>query len=215
VRRRFGRTTLALALASATLLLAGCGSGSSSSPTATHTTADGMVMGGTSMPAKQPSDHPSTASDPNVNGGRGADGPSEAASMICGAETARAVRRNLDLGATPVGVHSWDHRIFTCTYPLPGGDLRLSVKDLDQSGPARDYFDQLRRRLGDATHIIGLASFGFPAVESPHGDVVFLKDQKTLWVDASRLRRRDLPSGESRQDVAYGVASAVIGCWTE
>jgi hypothetical protein len=60
-----------------------------------------------------------------------------------------------------------------------------------------------------------MASFGFPAFETPRGDVGFIKDDKTLWVDATRLRATDLPKGRTRQDVAYGVAAAVIGCWTE
>jgi hypothetical protein len=60
-----------------------------------------------------------------------------------------------------------------------------------------------------------MASFGFPAFETPRGDVGFIKDDKTLWVDATRLSGGDLPTGQTRQDVAYGVAAAVIGCWTE
>jgi hypothetical protein len=45
--------------------------------------------------------------------------------------------------------------------------------------------------------------------------VVFLKDHKTLWVDATRVAASDLPEGTNRQDAAYGVAAAVIACWTE
>ena len=63
--------------------------------------------------------------------------------------------------------------------------------------------------------IHGLADLGFPAFETAHGDAVFIKDHKTLWVDASRLADSDLPRGRSREDVAYGVAAAVIACWTE
>ena len=92
---------------------------------------------------------------------------------------------------------------------------RLSVKDLDSAGPGRAYFDDLRRSLPVATTVKGVASYGFPAFETTHGDVVFLKDHKTLWVDAGRLTRADLPAGTSREDAAYGVAAAVIACWTE
>jgi hypothetical protein len=60
-----------------------------------------------------------------------------------------------------------------------------------------------------------MAGFGFPSFETPRGDVVFLKDHKTLWVDATRLARSDLPDGATRAHVAYGVAAAVIACWTE
>ena len=76
------------------------------------------------------------------------------------------------------------------------------------------YFDRLRSRLPHTKAIRGLASFGFASFQTPRGDVVFLKDHKTLWVDATRLAPTDLPAGTSRAHVAYGVA-AVIACWTE
>ena len=60
-----------------------------------------------------------------------------------------------------------------------------------------------------------MANFGFPAFETRRGDVVFIKDHKTLWVDASRLAPERLPADLTPADVAYGVAAAVIGCWTE
>ena len=44
--------------------------------------------------------------------------------------------------------------------------------------------------------------------------MVFRKDHKTLWVDAGRLSRGGLPTGMSRTDVAYGVAAAVVACWS-
>lgn len=206
------------------LMLAGCGGGSSAAPTATHTMADGSVMSGSSMAGMDHSGDPSASSDPSASAesdgmtsdsGGGAGGPSESSTMICSDEIAGAVRRNLELKTDPVGLHSWSDRLYSCTYQLAAGDLRLSVKDLDAAGPGRAYYDGLHRRLPGASAIRGLANFGFPAFETPRGDVVFIKDHKTLWVDASRLRPSALPSGASRQDVAYGVAAAVIGCWTE
>ena len=147
--------------------------------------------------------------------GHGAGGPSHTASLVCSDEIRGAVRRNLELTTTPVGRRSWSHRMFRCTYRFGDSRLRLSVKDLDTTGPGRAYFDHLRHRLAGASTIRGVASFGFPAFETPRGDVVFIKDDKTLWVDASRLGVSARPRGTSRQDVAYGVAAAVIGCWTE
>ena len=66
-----------------------------------------------------------------------------------------------------------------------------------------------------ATSITGMSNFGLPAFEKRHGDVVFSKDHKTLWVDATRLQAHALPDGVTRQGVAYGVAAAVVACWTE
>ncbi len=103
----------------------------------------------------------------------------------------------------------------TATSATGGARLRLSVEDLDQAAPGRAAFDRLRSRLGGGRRITGVASFGFPAFETNGGNVVFLKDHKTLWVDASGVPRAALPPGISRVGAAYGVASAVIACWTE
>lgn len=135
--------------------------------------------------------------------------------MICGDEIREAVAHTLQLSQAPRGLHAWHDQLYRCSYLLDAGELRLSVKDLDAAGPGRAYFDRLRGRLPDVSPVVGLANFGFPAYETPHGDVVFIKDHKTLWVDASRLRPSLLPKGQSREDVAYGVAAAVIACWTE
>lgn len=192
------------------LLLAACGS-SSPDPGATHVMADGTVMSGSSMSGSGPAEAPVPKAGAT---GRGA-APSDAASMICSGEVRDAVRRELDLDRAPVGLHAWSHRLYSCTYQLAGGDLRLSVKDLDSDAPGRAYFARLRSDLPRADQIRGLASFGFPSFQTSRGDVVFLKDHKTLWVDATRLAASDLPAGTSRADIAYGIAAAVIACWTE
>lgn len=156
--------------------------------------ADGTAMGGSSMSGAQ---------------------PSGTASMICGPEIREAVAHTVGIDRAPRGRRSWADPRFRCRYLLTAGELRLSVEDLDAAAAGRDYFDRLRARVPDATGIGGLQNLGFPSFESTHGDVVFLKDHKTLWVDASRLDPARLPDGMSRQDVAYGVAAAVIACWTE
>lgn len=189
---------IALAVAGVPLLLAGCGSSA------------GTDTAARDMPASQPSGGPSMTRDAEV-----AAAPSETASMICGEEIREAVAHTLTVDEVPAGVHSWRDRLYRCSYHLGAGELRLSVKDLDADAPGRAYFQGLRARLPGATTIKGLPNFGFPAFETRHGDVVFIKDDKTLWVDASRLSPTRLPAGMSPEDVAYGVAAAVIGCWTE
>lgn len=189
---------IALAVAGVPLLLAGCGSSA------------GVGTAAPDTPGSRPSGGASMAGDVEV-----AAAPSETASMICGEEIREAVAHTLTVAEVPAGVHSWRDRLYRCDYHLGAGELRLSVKDLDADAPGTAYFQGLRTRLPGATTIKGLANFGFPAFETHHGDVVFIKDHKTLWVDASRLRAARLPAGMSREDVAYGVAAAVIGCWTE
>ena len=89
------------------------------------------------------------------------------------------------------------------------------MKDLTAAVPGRTYFDHLRHQSAGAIPISGMESFGLLAFETTSGQVAFLKDDKTLLVDATGLSPRRLPSGTSRQDVAYAVAAAVIGCWNE
>jgi hypothetical protein len=195
------RARLAVTLAAVPLLLAACGGGSSSAGSE-HVMSDGSTMSGSSMPGMSAS--PDGAMPAHEAGSAGSGRPSETASMICDSEIRDTVR-----------LHSWSHRTYSCTYPLAHGDLRMSVKDLDTAGPGRAWFDMLRGRLAGASPIAGLANFGFPAFETPQGDVVFIKDHKTLWVDATRVTAADLPQGSDAQDAAYGVAAAVIACWTE
>jgi hypothetical protein len=144
-----------------------------------------------------------------------ATGPSESARMICGAEIRHVVQRTFGLGSPPATVHTWAHRLFTCTYQLPRGSLQLSVEDSSDPNAGRTYFDGLHRRLSEVTTIHGAEAFGFPALQTPNGNVVFLKDGKTLRVDASALSHDELPATLSREETAYGVAAAVIACWTE
>lgn len=213
------RTRLAVAVAAVPIVLGGCGGSSSQGTGETHVMSDGTTMSGSmsQMHMNGKSDmNMSGKSDPKLmigNGGAGS--PSASARMICGPEIRRAVARTLQRPQVPRGLHVWGDRIFACSYQLPGGTLRLSVKDLDSAAPGRAYFDHLRRSLPGSTTVKGVASYGFPAFETAQGDVVFLKDHKTLWVDAGRLTRADLPAGTSREDAAYGVAAAVIACWTE
>lgn len=210
------RARLAVTLAAVPLMLTACGGGASSTG-AEHVMPDGSMMNGSSMPGTAGSATPShdvgmAARDAGSAGSRR---PSATATMICGSEIRDAVRRVFQLEKVPTGLHSWSHRTYRCTYPLAHGDLRMAVEDLDSAGPGRARFDRLHGRLADPSPIVGVAGFGFPAFETPQGDVVFLKDHKTLWVDATRVASSDLPRGTDRQDAAYGVAAAVIACWTE
>jgi hypothetical protein len=145
------------------------------------------------------------------------DGPSATAAMICSDETRDAVRRTFELSSAPRPADSWDRQqmLYTCRYDVHGSRLTLSVQDAMDVGTGRRYFDRLRSRLTDAHRIRGVQALGFPSYQSARGQVVFLKDGKTLDVDASRVPASALPKGFSRAEVAYGVASGVIACWTE
>lgn len=149
--------------------------------------------------------------------GRGGEGPTGTATMICSQEIADTVRRTFVLDSPPTVSEQWveAERLYRCTYRLPGGTLRLSVQDALDQDPGRTYFEDLRNNLPGTKKLQGLENLGFPSFETPRGEVVFLKDAKTLLVDAASISTSGLPRGYSRTEAAYAVAAAVIACWTE
>ena len=144
-------------------------------------------------------------------------GPSKPAAMICSDETRDAVRRTFALSSAPSSTHSWNKQqmLYSCVYDVRGSRLTLSVYDAMDVAAGRSHFDRLRLRLTGVHALRGVQALGFPSYQSAGGHVVFLKDGKTLDVDAGRLPASALPKGFSRTEAAYGVASAVIACWTE
>jgi hypothetical protein len=212
---RVPRAAAALPLLALTVALLVGGCGDTTSPPATHVMPDGQTMSGSSMSG--PDDRGNTGDTGGMAEGTALEGPgpSEAAAMVCSDEIRDAVARTLQVDRAPSGLHAWGHGLFRCSYLLGAGELRLSVKDLDADGPGRAWFDRLRARLPHAEGLRGVEALGLPSFETPRGDVVFLKDHKTLRVDASRLAESRLPAGMSRTDVAYGVAAAVVACWSE
>jgi hypothetical protein len=142
-------------------------------------------------------------------------GPSAPAKMICSSEIRGAVKLTFGLSQAPRPTSTWSSPIFTCNYALRGGTLALSVNDALDEKTGRAYFTGLRSRLAGAQAISGSDSFGLPAFATPNGSVAFLKDGKTLRVDASALPSATLPDGFSQTQAAYAIASAVVACWTE
>lgn len=164
----------------------------------THTMPDGAVMADSEMP-----------------GGKTRQ-PSAAAEMICAGDVVEDVSRILALEQDPEHVSSWDEPMFTCTYDLDAGPLVLTVHDATDRTSGHEYFTSLRGRIGDTERLAGMTSFGLPAYETADGSVVFLRDGKTLHVDATALAAGLGPDGTMNQnDVAYAVAAGVIACWTE
>jgi hypothetical protein len=200
-----------------TLAISGCASsGPSDSATNTlppedvgMTMANGMTMGpGESMPGM------TNPADPSSDGGK-SDLPSDAARLVCGTEIARNIEKLAALTATPEGTATWADGLYTCTYQLPAGPLVLSVKDSTDLSVGRTYFASLRNRLGDTRPLHGLEALGLPAYETRDGEAVFLKDGKTLLVDATELTEDVGPHEAGPAEVAYEIATDVIGCWSE
>ena len=134
--------------------------------------------------------------------------------MICGSEIRRDVAMIMDLPSPPAAAASWAGHLYTCAYHLPGGRLVLSVKDASDVTAARTYFSALVQHLRSASALTGLPALGLPAYQATAGTVVFLKDDKTLEVDATGLPAQTGPDHQTREAVAYAIAADVLACWT-
>ncbi len=151
----------------------------------------------------------------NMRGAAMTPGPSAPARMICSNEIRRDIQRNLQRSSPPSRTHSWAHGLYRCSYRLPEGKLVLTVKDSPNVESGRAYYRHGRAAANRPRRLPGLLSLGLPGYETPDGMAVFLKDGKTLQVDASRLPQRIGPRPQSRTDVAYAIAADVVACWSE
>jgi len=199
------RAGAAIAAVGLAVVLAGCGqSVGASAPQAagqgSHRMPDGTVMNDADMGGVHSTD---------------AAGPSSAAAMICGPETHHALQQSLGLAAAPHSSSSWANGVYTCTYHLAGGDLVASVQDATDQAAGQRYFDSVRSRTPGLHEIGGVQGFGLPAYADGHGIVLFLKDGKTLEVDATHLPDTVGTYHQSPNDVAYGLAASVVACWSE
>ncbi len=140
--------------------------------------------------------------------------PSASARLVCGPEIRGDVAQILSLASPVTGTSTWAGLLYTCTYRVPTGNLTLTVKDSRTLASGSASFRATLRHTKDAHRLVGLETFGLPSFETEDGIVSFLKDGKTLTVDASRLSPGRL-GDRSQADVAYAVAADVIGCWSE
>lgn len=203
-------STAALALAAA---LSGCGADASTGapaaePAASHTMSDGSVMAGAEHgdhEADHEGDHEATAG-----------GPSETALMVCGGSVAADVERLLGLEAPPESSYSWAEPVFSCTYETGSGPLVLTVHDTADEADGERWFEATRTRLAPTEELKGVYGLGLPAFETGRGQAAFIREGKTLVVDATGMPRTTGPQGDmDRADLAYAVATSVLACWTD
>jgi hypothetical protein len=190
-----------LALVAGALLLTGCGTATTAA-TATSTTepvtgsmAPGMVMPDGSVMGAAP----------------GAATPPAQAVMVCGDEVRGDITKVLALPSAPATAATWTDQLYTCTYQLPVGPLVLSVKQSANAAAAHDYYTASRKRIGSTVDTAGLGTYAF---RTTSGVVGLVKDNFTLTVDATGLPVQFGSQGQKRTDLAYEVASVVLGCWT-
>jgi hypothetical protein len=206
-----GKIGMLLVLVVTAALAAGCGATQQGGQGAQHGHAAGMADRGTRGSAMSGME----MAGMRMKVGSSNSTPSAAARMICSEETGDAVKRTFGLDAAPPRRQMWMPPVYGCTWTLPHSALDLAVDDEPHPAQGRKGFAQMKAGTPGARELRGMASLGFPAFQSAAGMVVFLKDGKVLSVDATAVARRDLPHGFSREDAAYGVASAVIACWSE
>lgn len=144
---------------------------------------------------------------------RAATGPSDAARMICSAQTRASVAAALAMSRPPEPRDDWTNQTYRCTYELDEGTLLLTVNELPDAATALHDFEDLKRDLGQVERIEGLASLGLPAYKTPSGTVIFAKDNMILQVDATGMRPELGPNLLSPTDFAYQIATNVLACW--
>ncbi|MDQ1739020.1 MAG: hypothetical protein QOE53_672 [Pseudonocardiales bacterium] len=200
----------AIGLGALALLLTGCASGGDSGTAAAggagmarSSVAPGQSMAGMSMTPGQSMAGMSVAPVDS--------GPSAAALMVCSADIQDQVRTVLKLSAPAPVRSSWQDQLYTCTYTLPMGTMVLSVKQLPSKPAARAYFLGLRSGSGSTEPLLGL---GEQAYATKTGIAVVLKDDMTLRVDTTGLPAVFGAQQQRRTDLAYEIASDVLGCWT-
>jgi hypothetical protein len=145
----------------------------------------------------------------------GSVGPSAAARMICSQEVRHDIAHAAGVPSVSPGTATWANRLYTCSYQLSAGSLVLSVQDSASLTAGHRYFSAAQRRANAARPFRGLLGLGLPSYQTRDGAVAFLKDGKTLTVDASGLSGLAAPGRRMQADLAYAVAADVVACWRE
>jgi hypothetical protein len=136
---------------------------------------------------------------------RDADGSANPATDVCQPMVGNAIVEFLG-GPLPAPQHgAWAGHTYTCTYPLAGGRLVLTVDQLRTKAAAQAAYTRLRQATKDRTRLNGL---GNAAYQAPNGTLVARKDQFVLDVDPTGA-----PAGVRPADLAFAAVVAVMGCW--
>jgi hypothetical protein len=196
------------ATAAATLLMTGCAgtspqAASGPNPESSHVMSDGTTMSG--------SEHEGHAAELQNEYG-----PSEAAQMICAGQVVTSVANVLELENEISPSSSWDEPMFTCTYEIDGEPLVLSVHDATNQADGDEYFASLQNSTPNAAALEGTLGLGMRSFSTGEGIVAFMRDGKTLLVDATALPARlGADKTTTQSQAAYSVATAVLICWVE
>lgn len=154
---------------------------------------------------------------PTANSGSSSiTGPSLSARMTCSEEEIQnAITLSLDLNGPPKRTSQWVKPVYTCTYHLDEGPLRLTVTEFGSDAAAVHAFNQLKSQYAhDKVPLQTLENFGVPAFLASDDVVLTVKDNKLLRVDATQLPKTLGHYHRARRDLIYLVTSAILRCWS-
>jgi hypothetical protein len=135
--------------------------------------------------------------------------PSEISKMVCASEAQGEIKRVLGVTAH-VAPPTWVDHLYSCRYEYPNGTFVLSVKELSSWPQTYAFFHLLGKSMGDTGT---LGNLGQGAFTTSDGSVVVRKDWKVLLVNIAPLPPQFGKPSTSKADVAYTVASIILGCW--
>jgi hypothetical protein len=150
-------------------------------------------------------------STPTTDSATAAATPPPNAAMVCSDEIRGKVQQVLKLSALPTVHSSWIKQVYTCTYDLPVGPMVLTVQVAPSKTAANAAFQARQTATAGAT---GLNGLGEHAYATPDGTATVIKDAMTLTVDTTGLPPEFGAEQQKRTDLAYEIASDVLGCWT-
>lgn len=136
------------------------------------------------------------------------EGPSQAARMVCEPEAQNDIAIRTGVAVNQPVVPLWSDDTYSSRYSYPSGSFTLSVKEFPDVPTAATYLDSEGR---SRTAVTGLGDAAFTV---PGGSVFVRKDTKVLHVDAGALPDSFGRPAVSRAEVARGIATVIMGCWS-
>jgi hypothetical protein len=133
------------------------------------------------------------------------------ARMICSDDIKAKVKQALRLQTPPATDDTWADDTYICRYALPMGEMTVSDQVFPDAAAARG---RMATQQADDDSARTLSGLGQQAYGSDRGIAVVLKDDQILTVDTTGLPERFGVNDQRRTDLAYEVASDVLGCWT-
>jgi hypothetical protein len=129
----------------------------------------------------------------------------ELAAEVCEDMVRDALAASLGTQLPGVQQGAWAGNVFTCRYPVPGGEFVLRVNQFASKSRAQQAFTRLAHGAKGSTRLNGI---GDRAFQARSGTLEVWKDQFVLDADPSGV-----PPPIGKSDLAFAAVVAVMGCW--